>query len=326
MVLAPPASSGVPALVLVLGPEDLLADRALAATLDALQDATPGLDVIRVDAVGYLPGDLAHLVTPSLFGGTKAVVVTRADEAGDALTTDLLAVIATPEPEVTLVVKHRGGNRARKVVEAMRKAQARVIDVPAVKSDRDKSDFVVNEFRRVGRKIAPEAVRAMVEALGRDLAELAAGCAQLIEDSSGLVTETLVATYQGGRVEATGFRVADAALAGDRAEALRLVRHALAGGLDPVPIVAVLASQLRQLVRVGGAGRGASAQVASSLGLAPWQVDRARRALTGWEVDGLATAIQAVAEADFEVKGGGRDPVYALERALLTVTGARQPR
>ena len=31
--------------------------------------------------------------------------------------------------------------------------------------------------------------------------------------------------------------------------------------------------------------------------------------------------VQAVAAADFEVKGGGRDPVYAVERCVLTITG-----
>ena len=30
--------------------------------------------------------------------------------------------------------------------------------------------------------------------------------------------------------------------------------------------------------------------------------------MSGWELDGLGVAIQAVAAADFEVKGGGRDP------------------
>lgn len=52
-------------------------------------------------------------------------------------------------------------------------------------------------------------------------------------------------TYHGGKVEATGFKVADAAVAGDAGEALRLLRHAIAVGVDPVPIVAVLAQRLR---------------------------------------------------------------------------------
>ena len=84
-----------------------------------------------------------------------------------------------------------------------------------------------------------------------------------------------------------------------------------------------LFAQLRQLAKVGGAGRGRSADLARELGMAPWQIDKARRAVGHWSADGLAVAVQAVAAADFEVKGGGRDPVYAVERAILTVTRAR---
>jgi DNA polymerase-3 subunit delta len=80
------------------------------------------------------------------------------------------------------------------------------------------------------------------------------------------------------------------------------------------------------LVKVGSAGRGSSAALAKSLGMAPWQVDKARRSINGWDAEGLGAAIQAVAAADFEVKGGGRDPVYAVERAILAITAARHGR
>lgn len=68
--------------------------------------------------------------------------------------------------------------------------------------------------------------------------------------------------------------------------------------------------------------RGRGGIAAKDLGLAPWQVDRARRELAGWTPEGLATAISAVAQADAEVKGAGRDPVFAVERAVLTIARA----
>ena len=57
--------------------------------------------------------------------------------------------------------------------------------------------------------------------------------------------------------------------------------------------------------------------------MAPWQVDRARRELSGWTDEGLGARGRALAEADTEVKGGGRDPVFAVERAVLTVATRR---
>src|SRR5690606_11371324 len=98
----------------------------------------------------------------------------------------------------------------------------------------------VGELRAAGRRAHPEAVRALVEAVGSDLRELAAACAQLVADTEGTIDEAMVTRYHGGRVEASGFRVADAALAGRAGEAVTLLRHALDTGADPVPLVAAL--------------------------------------------------------------------------------------
>jgi DNA polymerase-3 subunit delta len=314
----------VPPLVLITGPESILAERALASVVSELRVTAPDLEVVRLQAATYEAGSLGVHASPSLFGGEKAMVVLDLDEAPDELQTDLLAFLAAPEPDITLVVTHKSGQRGKKVLDTLKKGGARVVEAPAVKSDRDKSDFAMHEFRAARRRASPEAVRALVEAVGKDLRELAAACQQLISDTTGVIDEVLVEKYHGGKVEATGFRVADAAIAGNSGEALRLLRHAIATGVDPVPIVAVLAQQLRQLVRDGFAGRGRSADVARDLGMAPWQVDKARRALSGWDSEALARSIQAVAAADFEVKGGGRDPVYAVERAILTITHERR--
>ncbi|MDR6861707.1 DNA polymerase III subunit delta [Phycicoccus sp. 3266] len=316
----------VPPLVLIAGPEGVLAERALASTLEELKATAPDLEVVRLAAATYEAGSIGIHASPSLFGGEKCLVVEDLDEAPDELQEDLLAFLAAPEPDVTLVVTHKSGQRGKKVLDTLKKSKARVLDAPAIKTDRDKSEFATHEFRRAGRKVTPDAVRALIEAVGKDVRELAAACSQLVADTTGVVDEELVARYHGGKVEATGFRVADAAVAGQTGEALRLLRHAIATGVDPVPIVAVLAQQLRQLVKVGAAGRGRSADVARELGMAPWQVDKARRGLSGWGPEGLAEAIQAVAQADFEVKGGGRDPVYAVERAILTISEARTGR
>ncbi len=309
--------------MLISGPEGVLAERALASTLDALRAFDPDLEVVKLYAEGYQGGTLTTHASPSLFGGTTVIVVQDLDEAPDELQADLLDYLALPADEVTLVVAHKGGMRGKKVLDTLKKAGARVIECPLIKSDGDKSAFATNEFRRQGRKVTPDAVRSLVQAVGRDLRELTAACAQLVADTEGVVDEAVVEKYHGGKIEASGFKVADAAIAGHAGEALRLLRHAISAGENPVPIVAVLAMQLRQMVRVGSAGRGSSAQLAKSLAMAPWQIDQARRKLNGWHPDGVGHAIQAVAAADFDVKGGARDPVYAVESAILTICRSR---
>lgn len=309
-----------PSLVLVQGPEAVLADRAVEQVIADVRVTSPELEVVTLRAEGYEEGALTVQASPSLFGEDKLIVVRDLHQAPDALQVDLLAYLAAPEESVTLVVTHASGNKGKKVLDTLKKAKALVLEAPAIKSDRDKADFVTNEFRRQRRKATGDAVQALVEAVGKDVRELASACQQLVDDTTGTIDADVVERYHGGRVEATGFKVADAAVAGQTGEALRLLRHAVNVGVDPVPIVAVLAQQLRQLAKVGGAGRGRSADLARDLGMAPWQVDKARRALQGWTGPGLGRSIQAVAAADFEVKGGGRDPVYAVEKAILSIT------
>lgn len=313
----------VPPLVLITGPEQVLAERAASSTIALVRESDPNAELVRLEAATYERGDLQLHTSPSLFGDSKIVLVRDLDEGREEMIADLVEVVTAGSPDARLIVVHKGGVRGKKALDVLKKNGARLIEAPAIKSDRDKSAFVTNEFRTAGRKVAPDAVRALLEAVGKDLRELASACKQLADDTEGMVTADVVQRYYGGKVEATGFRVADAAISGNLPEALRLMRHALASGLDPVPIVAVLASQLRQVARVATAGRGPSGALAKQLGMAPWQVDRARRDVKGWDGSRLGSAIQAVAAADFDVKGGGRDPVYALERAVITIATAR---
>lgn len=312
--------SDVPQIILVTGPERILAQRAVEESLEAITAAHPEAEIVRIDVAEYQPGRLTTELSPSLFGGRRVIVVRDFDEAPDALVDELEDALKVGLDDANLIVLHKGGNRAKRVLDALKRAKARVIEAPAIKSDRDKSAFVMNEFRRARRRITPEGVRALLEAAGKDTSELAAACRQLVDDTSGVVDENTVGTYHGGKVEATGFRVADATVAGNAPEALRLLRHAFASGVDPVPIVAVLASQLRQ---VASAGSGRSADLAKQLGMPPWQVDKARTASRGWDGVRLGRAIQAVAAADFAVKGGGRDPQYAVEHVVLEICRQR---
>lgn len=311
----------VPApLVLVTGPEGLLAERAVDRVVELSRSTDPEVEVTHLDAAGYEPGRLGVATSPSLFGESRVVVLEGLEAGTDAAFDDLRSYVASPEPDVVLVAVHGGGNRGRPALDAVRAAGATQVVCEAIKREGDKADFVGQELRRAGRRADSGAVRALVEACGADLRELASACQQLVSDTSGLISSDVVARYYGGRVEATGFRVADAAVAGRAGEAVALLRHALATGTDPVPLVAALAARLRVLAKVAAArGRGLTA---ADLGLAPWQLDRAKRDLVGWRPETLAEAIGAVAQADAEVKGAGRDPVFAVERAVLRVSDA----
>lgn len=312
-------------LVLLRVGEEVLGDRAVERLLAQARDKDPSTEVVRVEAATYESHQLDTLVSPSLFGEPRVVLVPNLEQMNDALLTDLLAYTRQVEPDVVVILRHNGGQRGKRLLEAVAASPYPVVTIEAVRYPKDKAALAAAEVRQAGRRAEPQAIGALVDALGSDLRELLAAVGQLLADTQGTLTLQAVNTYYAGRFEATGFTVADAAVAGDVAKAITSLRHAIATGTQPVPIVAALAMKVRQLARVAALGgrRGVSPK---KLGMAPWQVDRARRELSGWSDDALAAAIVAVARADVEVKGEARDPVHAVERAVLAICTARRAR
>ena len=313
-------------IVLVSGPEDVCAERAIAGVRDYLRAEDPSLEVSDVRADDYTAGTLLAVTSPSLFGEPRLVRVTGVEKCSDAFLAEALAYLDAPQEGATVVLRHTGATvRGKKLLEAIRAGTGAGVEVacPAIKRDSDRFDFAAGEFQAARRRIAPAALRTLVSAFGDDLTELAAACQQLIADVDGDITEQIVERYYGGRVETSAFTVADTAIAGRYGDSLVALRHALASGADPVPLVAAIAVKLRTMARVAGS-REPAAALAARVGLKDWQVDRARRDLVGWNEASLGMAIQAAARADAEVKGGSRDAVFALER-LVTVISTRAP-
>lgn len=313
-------------IVLVSGPEDVCAERAIAGVRDYLRAEDPSLEVSDLRADDYTAGSLLGLTSPSLFGEPRLVRVTGVEKCSDAFLAEAVSYLAHPQEGATVVLRHTGASvRGKKLLDAVRAGQGGGVEIacPAIKRDSDRYDFAAGEFQAAKKRIAPAALRALVSAFADDVTELAAACQQLIADVPGDVTDQVVERYYGGRVETSAFAVADTAIAGRYGEALIALRHALASGADPVPLVAAIALKLRTMARVAGSREPAVA-LAGRLGLKDWQVDRARRDLAGWNEGSLGMAIQAAARADAEVKGGSRDAVFALER-LVTVISTRAP-
>jgi len=307
-------------IVLVSGTESVLADRAIRALRETLRAEDPSLELSDIEADHYAPGELVTMASPSLFAEPRFIRVTGVEKCTDAFITETIDYLANPADDTYLVLRHAGGVRGKKLLDAIRGGLGGGIEIVCaeLKKDSEKYDFAVAEFKAAGRRITPGALRQLTSAFSDDLAELAAACQQLLSDASEEITEVTVDKYYAGRVETNAFAVADAAIAGKTGDALILLRHALSSGADPVPMLAAFALKVRTMAKVAGA-RGGSGQLASKLGLAPWQVERAQRDVRGWTESGLASAIELLAETDSQIKGGGRDPVFALERMITVI-------
>jgi DNA polymerase III subunit delta len=314
-------AAGSAPVTVIVGEEDLLVERAVRAVVAAAGDSP---DVHEVRAADLRAGDLPGLTAPSLFGGGCLVVIRSAQDAVKDVAAELAREAADPSPGVLLVLTHSGGARNKQLVADLVKHGARRIDCPAVKRFSERLDFLRAEFGRADRKADDSGLRALLDAVGTDLRELAAACSQLAADTTGVINRAVVARYYRGRAEATGFTVADRAVEGKLGAALEQLRWALSTGVSPVLISSALAQNVRALGRVGAAARVKDAgALAAELGMPPWKVDRVRQQLRGWTAEGVARAHAVVAQADAQVKGEGASPGYALERAITDIVACR---
>lgn len=310
---------------LAVGPEGLLAERAVAAVVRAARNLDADADVSEVAGRELSPAGLAEHVSPSLFATRRVLVVRDVQDVPDATGQALLAHAGEPSEDVHLVLVHPGGNKGKRLLDALRKAGVHVVACERLTRADDQVEFVTTEIAAHGGRIDQQAARMLVEAVGGDLRMLASAAAQLASDADGrAVTTEVVATYFEGHADVKGWVVADRAVEGRTAAALEQLRWALETGTDPVLVTGALATALRTLARLSGAARGVrDADLARDLAVPPWKLRILRGQLRGWTPDGLGQAIKAVATADLRVKGAGNDPTLALTTAIVEIGAAR---
>jgi len=313
-------------ILLIHGGESVLADRALLQALSVRSD----FEKTVLDGGDLEPGRYGEAVAPSLFAEKRVVVIRDLQDVVVEVQEEIESLFESLDPNLHLIFVHKGGVKGKGLLDKIKKLKPEIITCEPIKKAADKEAFVREEFARHGRKISSDAISALVDATGSDTRELAAACSQIAFDTNAgkaVIDEEDIAKYYQGRVEATGFDVADATLAGDPRSALVALRHALETGTDPIMIVSALTSSIRTLAKVSGAPRNANAfQLAGSLGLAPWQIDKARRQLSKWSPALIAFSVQELSRADVAIKGAEADPLYALERSVVAIAskvGAR---
>lgn len=313
-------SSSVAPLHLVLGDEELLVERAVAAILRSVREnaASDDVPVSRVRAGDVDAYELAELLSPSLFADERVVVLEAAGEAGKDAATLIATAAADIPPANVLVVVHSGGGRAKSLASQLRDLGADVHPCAKITKPSERADFVRGEFRSSDVRADDETVTALLDAVGSDVRELASACSQLVADTGGHVDVAAVRRYHSGKAEVKGFDIADKAVTGDLAGAAEALRWAMMRGEPHVVLADALAEAVHAIARVGPLS-GDPYRLAAELGMPPWRVQKAQRQARRWSRDTVATAIKLVAALNADVKGAAADADYALEAAVRKV-------
>ena len=311
-------------LTLVSGPEDFLAERAVARLVAQARDEAPGVGVTTVAGADLTPGTLDLMSGTDLFSTAAVACVVGAEKTPKAVEPALIRLARAVPDNVALIVAHAGGNQARSLLEHLTTAARTVVDCQVIKA-KSLPQFVIGEVRAAGKTIAPPAAQNLVDSIGADTRALAAAVSQLVADTdSDSITAGVVNQYFAGRATVTAYAVSDDALAGKAGEAIVKLRWALSTGVPHVLVTTALAGSLRQIGNYLAVSR-TRQPTAADVGAPSWKMRDIGAASRSWSERSVGAAIRAVALADAQIKGAAQDPDFALESLIIRLAALRRP-
>jgi DNA polymerase III subunit delta len=262
-----------------------------------------------------------------LFGGeARLVVVDGVETWKSADTREVESYLAAPAPTTVLALVADGLKRD----SALAKIVAKTGDILAYDVPKKQlPEWVSEQFARLGASAERDACRALVEAVGDDVADLASEIQKLSTWAAGEeITRASVEQLAVGRAETPIFAVTDAWGRRDVAATLRATESLLDRSHRPrsgelIRLVASLVGhvgRVRKLSRLVDEGV-RTKEAASRLKMHPFVAEKAAKQAGNFSPDELAHALVRLAELDAGAKGGSRlPPELQLERTLVEIT------
>jgi len=313
----------VPALpvYLVRGDQPVLLADAVKHLVAELAEGDAGLMPEELSGDDYTVGTLVDAAQTPPFFGDRRVVVAR--DVGRFSTHDvepLVTYLADPLPTTSLVLVAGGGQVARSLVEAVRKA-GHVVDA-GVPGGRGRASWLAARLKEGPVRLDARAAAMVGDHLGDDV------------DRLGSLLEMLAAAYgQGARLgpdevapllggvgSVAPWELTDAIDRGETAVAVTVLRRLIGpGGRHPLVILATLHSHFGRMLRLDGAEVGDEAAAAALLGMtgSTFPAKKALLQVRRLGHDPVARAIHLLAEADLALKGAVDWPAEVVLEVLV---------
>ncbi len=322
--------NGLSPLYAVVGEEDYLRDRAVAALRGAVLGSEIGTgfnddtfygDEASVDDV------LACAAEMPVFAARRIVLFKAAEKVPAPDGEKLLSYLAEPNETTTLVLVASKLDGRLKWTQTLMK-RAMVVDCAPLR-DVQLPAWIRQEAATLGMRLEDDAALLLKDvaaeslyALRRELEKLAA-----YVPSERAAQAADVETLRGTETGASVFDLTAAIGAHDHGRALRILARNLENGEAPLRILGALVWQYRRLWKVKDqlAAGGRDAEAARTLRMDPGRV---RAFLNQFSDRHLPQAFQWFMETDGRLKGGsGSTPVRVMEDLLLRLCGepARRP-
>ncbi|HVM02964.1 MAG TPA: DNA polymerase III subunit delta, partial [Acidimicrobiales bacterium] len=287
---------------LVRGDQPVLLADAVKHLVAELSEGDAGLMPEELAGDDYTVGALVDAAqTPPFFGDRRVLVARGVGRFSTHDVEPLVSYLQDPLPTTSLVLVAGGGQVARSLVEAVRKA-GHVVDA-GVPGGRGRSTWLAARLKEGPVRLDARAAAMVGEHLGDDV------------DRLGSLLEMLAAAYgQGARLgpeevapllggvgSVAPWELTDAIDRGDAAVAVTVLRRLVGpGGRHPLVILATLHSHFGRMLRLDGADVVDEASAAALLGMSGGSTYPAKKALLQLRRIGhpaVARSIQLLAEA-----------------------------
>jgi DNA polymerase-3 subunit delta len=267
---------------------------------------------VEVDSAEWQGGETADLVTPSLFGERRALLVSNARALPEQGVSELGRYLEAPDPDAPMILLAVVGERA-KAPAALAKLVKDVGTVTEVKIQRKELPaWILRRAKAKELDLAPDGAAALVETLGEEPGALEQALDQLASAFGGQrVTREAVTRQFRGLGETHVWDLCDKAFARDLPGAMRSLRTLLESGEAGLLILGSITARLRDVVRIKALPeRVSQADAARAAGLRfDWQVRRYRDQAKRFSPQELAEIHEVIAWADRALKSGATEDV-----------------
>jgi DNA polymerase-3 subunit delta len=275
-------------------------------------DAAEGRRSPDIDAV---VGSLAAI---SLIASRRYLLIDGVEGWGKADAERAVEALGQIPPETTVALVAHGKTPAG-IAKAVEKAGGELLTFELPRA-RDLPKQLVADARELGFQLEPTAARLLVERLGprpvrlrTELERLALWAGERGSVDAGDLDAMISDTS-----EEAIWSLADAVVAGDEAETMRVAERLVAQGEALPRIVYSLAPRLRQALKAASeleAGRPAG-EVAKGLSMHPYAAKMLVSKVKGRSPEDLDASIRALADLELWSRGGSDYP----ERVAFTIT------
>lgn len=295
-----------------------MAQRKLKEIIDNYKKTQKsGLSLHIFDADDFDFSDFkAAIETVSMFAEKKLIVLKNfflEDVAGAEKILDLAQRAGAEESKDIVIVFFEAGEPSKnKKFESLLKKPNLFQEFKKLEGAR-LANWAQKEFEKLGAKIEPRALTALIRAAGSDLYRLKNEIDKLAAYKKS-ITEKDVVEMVAPDFHSDIFAVIDAIAKKDKKSALKILNEHIENGESEIYLLTMIVYQFRNLLRVKSLTEGETSpdSIAKKTGLHPFVVKKSLAAARLFSLDELKNIYRKLFDIDLKIKIGEIEPQTAL--------------